>query len=109
LIAASERPTVIGAVVSSSGSLDLVSEVVLMNIKVPTLLIVGGNDDKNLIDINNNTLKQLSNVEKKKFVVVPGASSLYEEPGALENVARLASGWFRCYFLIKQRSNDNQE
>jgi putative phosphoribosyl transferase len=109
LIAASERPTVVGAVVSCSGSLDLVSEVVLMNIRVPTLLIVGGNDDKNLIDINNNTIKQLSNVEKKKFVVVPGASSLFEEPSALENVARLASGWFRCYFLLKQHSKDNQE
>ena len=109
LIAASERPTVIGAVVSSSGSLDLVSEVVLMNIKVPTLLLVGGNDDKYLIDINNNTIKQLSNVEKKKVVVVPGASSLFEEPSALENVVRLASGWFRCYSLIKQHSKDNQE
>ena len=75
---------------SISGSLDLVSEVVLMNIKVPTLLLVGGNDDKYLIDINNNTLKQLSNVEKKKVVVVPGASSLFEEPSALENVVRLA-------------------
>jgi putative phosphoribosyl transferase len=109
LIAASERPTVMGAVVSSSGSLDLVSEVVLMNIKVPTLLIVGRNDDKNLIGINNNTIKQLCNVEKKKFVVVPGAPSLSEDPGALENVARLASGWFRCYFLIKKHSNDNQK
>jgi pimeloyl-ACP methyl ester carboxylesterase len=109
LIAASERPTVIGAVVSSSGSLDLVSEVVLMNIKVPTLLIVGRNDDKNLIDINNNTIKQLYNVEKKKFIVVPGAPSLSEDPSALENVARLASGWFRCYLLIKQHSNNNQK
>jgi len=38
-------------------------------------------------------------------VVVPNASHLFEEPGTLEEVARVASGWFRCYFQIKQHSN----
>ena len=109
LVVASERSTITGGVVSRSGSLDLVSNLVLMNIKAPTLLIVGGNDDKNTIDINNNTLKQLCNVEKKKLVVVPGTSSCSEKQSALENVARLATGWFRCYFLIKQHGNNNQK
>jgi putative phosphoribosyl transferase len=40
-------------------------------------------------------------VQKKKVVIIPGATHLFEEPGALEEVARLASGWFRCYFQIK--------
>lgn len=109
LIAAAERATSISAVVCRSGRPDLVSNEVLTNVKVPTLFIVGGNDNKKLIDFNNNTIKQLCNVKKKKVVVVPGATHLFEEPGALENVARLASGWFRCYFLINKHSNDYQK
>jgi dienelactone hydrolase len=109
LTAASQKDTVVGAVVCCSGRLDLVSDEVLTNVQVPTLFIVGGNDNKKVIDINNNIINKLSNVQKKKVAVVPGATHLYEEPGALENVARLASGWFRCYFLIKQHNNDYQK
>jgi putative phosphoribosyl transferase len=105
LAAASERPALTSAVVSWNGTLDLISGVVLMNIRVPTLLVVGGNDDNNLIGINNNTIKQLCNVEEKKLVVVPGTSSLFEKPSALENLTRLAISWFRCYFLVKQHDN----
>jgi hypothetical protein len=43
----------------------------------------------------------------KKVITVPGATHLFEESGALEEVARLASGWFRCYFLIKEHNNSN--
>lgn len=109
LTAAAQKDTVVGAVVCCSGRLDLVSDEVLTNVQVPTLFIVGGNDNKKVIDINNNAINKLSNVQKKKVAVVPGATHLYEEPGALENVARLASGWFRCYFLIKQHNNDYQK
>lgn len=109
LTAAAQKDTVVGAVVCCSGQLDLVSDEVLTNVQVPTLFIVGGNDNKKVIDINNNIINKLSNVQKKKVAVVPGATHLYEEPGALENVARLASGWFRCYFLIKQHNNDYQK
>jgi putative phosphoribosyl transferase len=56
------------------------------------------------IDINNEALKQLGS-ERKKLVTVPNATHLFEEPGTLE-VARLASGWFRCYYLIKNK-HDN--
>jgi putative phosphoribosyl transferase len=109
LVAASERPAITSAVVSLNGTLDLISGVILMNIKVPTLLIVGGNDDNNLIDINNSTIRQLRNVAEKKLVVVPGTSSLFEKPSALENLTRLAISWFRCYFLVKHQSKNNQK
>jgi putative phosphoribosyl transferase len=63
---------------------------------------VGGSDSKKVIDLNKDALKQLGS-EKKKLVVVPNATHLFEEPGTLEEVARLASGWFRCYFQIQNR------
>jgi putative phosphoribosyl transferase len=107
LIAAAQRVKLVGAVVCRSGRPDLVSADLLTKVRAPTLLIVGGNDHKEVIDMNNNTLKQLLNVQKKKVAVVPGATHLFEDREALENLARLASGWFRCYFLIMQR--DTQE
>jgi putative phosphoribosyl transferase len=76
-------------------------------VKAPTLFIIGGNDDKRVIDLNNKALNQLVNAQKKKVITVPGATHLFEESGALEEVARLASGWFRCYFLIKEHNNSN--
>jgi dienelactone hydrolase len=105
LIAAAQRVNITGAVVCRSGRPDLVSNDVLTKVHAPTLFIVGANDHKEVIDINNNTIKQLLNVEKKKVVVVPEATHLFEKQDALESLARLASGWFRCYFLIKQHGN----
>ena len=107
LIAAAQRVNLVGAVVCRSGRPDLVSTNLLTKVRAPALFIVGGNDNKEVIDVNNDTLKQLLNVQKKKVVVVPGATHLFEDREALENLARLASGWFRCYFLIKQ--HDTQE
>lgn len=105
LTAAAQKDTIVGAVVCCSGRPDLVSDEVLTNVQVPSLFIVGAGDNKKVIDINNNAINKLHNVQKKKVAVVPEATHLYEEPAALENVARLASGWFRCYFLIKQHNN----
>jgi dienelactone hydrolase len=102
LNAASERPEVVSAIVSRSGRPDLANQDSLKKVQAPTLLIVGGSDDKKVIEINNKTLEDLHNVAKKKVVPVPNATHLFEEPGTLEEVARLASGWFRCYFQIKQ-------
>src|ERR687895_2540259 len=107
LIAAAQRVSLIGAVVCRSGRPDLVSTDLLTKVRAPTLLIVGENDHREVIDVNYNTMKQLLNVQKKKVVVVPGATHFFEDQEALENLARLASGWFRCYFLIKQ--HDTQE
>lgn len=108
LIAAAQRVSLIGAVVCRSGRPDLVSADLLTKVRAPTLFIVGGNDHKEVIDVNYNTMKQLLNVQKRKVVVVPGATHLFEDREALENLARLASGWFRCYFLIKQHDTQGK-
>jgi putative phosphoribosyl transferase len=103
LVAASERPNTISAVVSRGGRPDLAGQEVLNHIQAPTLLIVGEND-KQVIQLNEKAFKQLSRLEKKKkLVIVPRATHLFEEEGTLEEVARLASGWFECFFLEKRK------
>jgi putative phosphoribosyl transferase len=99
LVAAAARPNVISAIVSRGGRPDLAGKEVLDQIEAPTLLIVGGNDKK-VIELNQNALKMLTRIEKKKkLILVPDATHLFEEEGALEEVARRASGWFECFFL----------
>jgi dienelactone hydrolase len=101
LIADIKRPNIVAAIVSRGGRPDLIAPENLSRVKSPTLLIVGGMD-KRVVDINNKAMHLLTNLQKKKIVVIPGATHLFEEPGALEEVARLASGWFRCYFQLKE-------
>ena len=109
LIAASAKgPSAISAIVSRGGRPDLAGSEALSKVQAPTLLIVGGNDAKSVINFNNNALKQLTSVQKKKLIIIPEATHLFEEAGTLEEVARLASGWFGCYFLIKKHSSSNQ-
>jgi dienelactone hydrolase len=99
LVAAAVRPIVISAIVSRGGRPDLAGKEVLNQIEAPTLLIVGGNDKK-VIELNQNALKMLTRIEKKKkLILVPNATHLFEEEGTLEEVARRASGWFECFFL----------
>jgi len=102
--ASTQYQEILAALVSRSGRPDLAGVDHLRLVKAPTLFIIGGNDYKQVIDWNKNALKDVGS-EKKKLVVVPNASHLFEEPGTLEEVARVASGWFRCYFQIKQHSN----
>jgi pimeloyl-ACP methyl ester carboxylesterase len=83
----------VGALVSRGGRPDLAAAA-LPYVKAPTLLIVGGEDGP-VIGMNQEALALLS--VEKKLVVVPGASHLFEEPGALEKVAHLASDWFHPY------------
>jgi putative phosphoribosyl transferase len=110
LIAAStKRPSAISAIVSHGGRPDLADSEALSKVQAPTLLIVGGNDAKSVIDFNNNALKQLTSVQKKKLIIIPEATHLFEESGTLEEVARLASGWFGCYFLIKKHSSSSNQ
>jgi alpha/beta superfamily hydrolase len=75
----------------------------LKSVQAPTLFVVGGNDPQ-VVELNENALKYMS-TEKKKISLIPGATHLFEEPGKLEQVARIASGWFRCYFLIKKHNS----
>lgn len=99
LVAAAARPNLISAIVSRGGRPDLARKEVLDQIEAPTLLIVGENDKK-VIGLNQNALKMLARIEKKKkLILIPNATHLFEEEGALEEVARRASGWFECFFL----------
>lgn len=90
LVAAAERPDLVGAVVSRGGRPDLAGPA-LPYVRAPTLLIVGGNDVV-VIDLNKAALAQLRC--EKQLVIIPGATHLFEEPGALDEVARLAGDWF---------------
>jgi putative phosphoribosyl transferase len=90
LVAAAERPDEVGAIVSRGGRPDLAGDVLPL-VKAPTLLIVGGNDEP-VIGMNEEALARMRAV--KRLQIVPGASHLFEEPGALEEVARLATVWF---------------
>lgn len=101
LVAAVERPDVVGAIVSRGGRPDL-ARGVLSQVKAPTLLIVGSKD-RPVIEMNQQALAQLS--AEKKLVIVPGASHLFEEAGTLEEVARLAAEWFTLHLAEKPASN----
>ena len=90
LVAATERPGQVGAIVSRGGRPDLAGEA-LPRVTAPTLLIVG-REDEPVIGMNREAMKQLRT--EKELEVVPGATHLFEEPGKLEEVARLAAGWF---------------
>ena len=90
LVAAAERPDEVGAIVSRGGRPDLAGDALPL-VKAPTLLIVGGNDEP-VIGMNEDALARMRAV--KRLQIVPGASHLFEEPGALEEVARLATVWF---------------
>lgn len=90
LVAAAEDPETAGAVVSRGGRPDL-ADAALPHVVAPTLLIVGG-EDHVVIDLNRQALERLT--AEKRLEIVPGATHLFEEPGALERVATLASDWF---------------
>jgi putative phosphoribosyl transferase len=98
LVAGAERPEVVGAIVSRGGRPDLAGPA-LTRVRAPTLLIVGGNDF-GVIELNQAALAQLRC--EKQLVIVPGATHLFEEPGALDEVARLAREWFEHYLTTTQ-------
>ena len=99
LMAAAERTSLVYAIVSRGGRPDLAGSEILNIIESPTLLIVG-EKDKQVIELNESALRQLTKIErKKKILIIPEATHLFEEPGTLEEVAKVASGWFQCFFL----------
>lgn len=93
LVAAADRPKAIRAIVSRGGRPDLAGPT-LPKVQAPTLLIVGGHDQP-VITMNQDALDQLRAV--KKLEIVPDATHLFEEPGALEAVAQMAQQWFEQY------------
>jgi dienelactone hydrolase len=101
LLAAAERPRVIQAVVSRGGRPDLAGEA-LARVHAATLLIVGSRDLP-VIRLNDEAMRQLAS-QDKRMVLIEGATHLFEEPGTLEEVARLASGWFERYLKREPRA-----
>ena len=90
LVAAAERPELVGAVVSRGGRPDLAAEA-LSRVRARTLLIVGS-EDPLVLDLNRQAMERLE--AETRLEVVPGASHLFEEPGTLDRVAELARDWF---------------
>jgi pimeloyl-ACP methyl ester carboxylesterase len=89
LIGAAERPDLVRAVVSRGGRPDLAGDA-LPQVHAPTLLIVGGADEP-VIELNRQAMRRM--IAPVKLAIVPGATHLFEEPGALDEVSRLALAW----------------
>ena len=90
LVAAAVRTAAVGAVVSRGGRSDLAGRALAL-VRAPTLLIVGGRDAQ-VLELNREAFAQLTC--EKRLEIVPGATHLFEEPGALDRVALLARDWF---------------
>ncbi len=99
LRAAAELGPKIGAVVSRGGRPDLAAQV-LRKVHSPTRLIVGGQDEP-VLDLNRQAYNRLH--AEAELVIIPGATHLFEEPGALEEVARLATDWFKRHLGGRER------
>jgi dienelactone hydrolase len=95
LVAAAERPDVVAAVVSRGGRPDLAGDA-LGRVRAPTLLIVGGNDVQ-VLELNRDAMQRIA--AETALEIVEGASHLFEEPGALEQVAVLARDWFSRHLI----------
>lgn len=98
LEAAADLGEEIRAVVSRGGRTDL-ADSHLPRIKAPTLLIVGGNDDV-VLELNRKSFELIK--AEKDLKVIPGAGHLFEEPGALEEVASLAAEWFKRHLTLER-------
>lgn len=105
LVAAAELPHRVGAVVSRGGRPDLAGDA-LDKVRAPTLLLVGG-DDFGVIELNEEALAQLRS--EKMLRIVPGASHLFPEPGALEAVIEHATQWFKQHLGPKTWRQTNVE
>jgi pimeloyl-ACP methyl ester carboxylesterase len=98
LVAAAARPNVVRAIVSRGGRPDLAGPA-LTEVRAPTLLIVGGND-LDVLELNREAFRLLRC--EKRLEIVPGAGHLFEEPGALDQVARLAREWFERHLASRE-------
>jgi len=99
LVAAARSPRDVGAIVSRGGRPDMAGPV-LENARAPTLLIVGGHD-VGVLELNEQAFAQLKC--EKRLEIVPGATHLFEEPGALDQVIDLARAWFTRHLIERSR------
>ncbi len=105
LVAAAQLGEIVGAVVSRGGRPDLAGDSLSL-VKAPTLLIVGGLDYP-VIEMNRQAYSRLRC--ETEIEIVPGATHLFEEPGTLDQVARLAAEWFQTHLHSLRRSAKDQE
>ncbi len=98
LAAAAKRPGDIKAVVSRGGRTDMAANA-LPIVRAPVLFIAG-EKDTTILRINRNSMSHLD--VEKKLEIIPGATHLFEEPGALESVALHACAWFRLFLTVRQ-------
>ncbi len=101
LVAAAKLPEAISAVVSRGGRPDLAAGA-LGSVRAPTLLMVGGEDGP-VIGMNQEAMAKMRHAEKQ-LLIIPGATHLFEEPGKLEEVARVAAEWFTRYLGSAEKS-----
>ncbi len=92
--AAVQRSDRLRTIVSRSGRLDLVDRSSLRDLRCSILLLIGAKDLP-IINISNESLKKLNKNLLKNTILIPGATHLFEEPGKIEQIARIASGWFK--------------
>ena len=93
LIAAAKLPKDVATVVSRGGRPDLAGDY-LPKVAAPTLLLIGGLDVE-VIELNKEAMAKMKT--EKKLVIIPGATHLFEEPGTLEEVAKISTEWFLRY------------
>jgi putative phosphoribosyl transferase len=103
LVAAAEQPQSVAAVVSRGGRPDLASHY-LARVRAPTLLIVGG-EDYGVIELNEEAYRELRC--EKRFEIVPHATHLFEERGAMEQVVELAGDWFEQWFAPERKAGQS--
>ena len=101
LVAAAARPAEVAAVVSRGGRPDLAADA-LAHVVAPTRLIVGGRDDV-VVRLNRDAMRHLA--APAELAIVPGATHLFEEPGALDEVAHLATEWFERYLTLRSNGH----
>jgi putative phosphoribosyl transferase len=109
LVAAAKKADTVRAVVSRGGRPDLAGDY-LDQVRAPTLLLVGGNDD-HVIGLNQEAYDKLRLLkeDEKRLTIIPGATHLFEEPGKLEQVAQLAGGWFSRFLKQRTRKKSTAE
>lgn len=99
---------IVRSLVLRGGRPDLAGDHSLEKITAPTLLVVGGSDDDAVINLNKAALKALRNAKERQLAIIPGAGHLFEEPGKMEEVAKIATEWFEISLFGTSKKLENK-